>query len=252
MFPYIDTTNWHVGRFAFAPMTALVAIALAGGYFICLHRLRSRGIEREFFTKLALWVLASAFVGGHLLRLVSEPGALAMVFTHPSLFINVLNGQASFGIFLGGFVAALVLLKWHKIPYRDWYLYADSVAFAVPLSCWLVRLGCYLVHDHPGIRTRSWLGVRYPGGTRYDLGLLEALFLLALALVFLLLDRKPAPRGFFFVTFLFCYGSFRILADRLHVQPVRYSGWTADQITGSLLILIAIATFFDQFRFRAV
>jgi phosphatidylglycerol:prolipoprotein diacylglycerol transferase len=98
-------------------------------------------------------------------------------------------------------------------------------------------MGCYLVHDHPGIRTTSFLSVRYPEGTRYDLGLLEALFLIALAAVFLFLDRKPRPRGFFYVAFLLLYGLFRFQLDRLHVDPPRYAGWTVDQVASSLMIL---------------
>jgi phosphatidylglycerol---prolipoprotein diacylglyceryl transferase len=251
MFPYIDTTGWHIGRFGFEPMTALIAIALGTGYLISLRRTQSRGIDREFFSKLGLYVIVAAFVGGHLGMLAHEPGAFDLLRSHPFIALNIFDGQASFGVFFGGFVAALMLLKRYKVPYRDCYIYADAVAFAVPFSCWLVRLGCYLSHDHPGIRTASFLGVRYPGGTRYDLGLLEMLFLLLLAGVFFILDRKKRPRGFYFVTLLVSYGIFRILLDSLLVQPARYAGWTLNQIAAAIMILIGAASLAGLYRLRA-
>jgi phosphatidylglycerol---prolipoprotein diacylglyceryl transferase len=250
MFPYIDTTNWRVGSFAFYPMTALVAIALAAGSFVAMRRAQSSGVDREFFIKLGLGVIAAAFVGGHLVTIGDEPDILGMLRTHPSIALNIFKGQASFGVFFGGFAAALALLRWYKVAYRDWYIYADAVAFAVPFSCWQVRLGCYLAHDHPGIRTHSILGVRYPGGTRYDLGLLEMLFLLLLAGVFLILNQKKRPRGLYFVTFLFSYGIFRVLLDGLLVQPVRYAGWTLNQIAAATMILIGAAGAADLYRLR--
>ena len=118
--------------------------------------------------------------------------------------------------FIGGLLAGQAFLWWNSIPYRDWYLYADAACFAVPFAWWIGRLGCYLVHDHPGLRTTSFLGVDCAGGARYDLGLLEALFLIVLAALFLFLDRKPRPRGFFYVTFAVLYGLFRLGLDRLH------------------------------------
>lgn len=252
MFPYIDTTHWHIGNIAFNPFPALVALALATGYLVATRRAERSGISREHFTRLGVWVILAAFVGGHIAKFFYSPQDLSRIFAHPAVLLQVLNGQASFGGFIGGFITAQVFLWRHKVPYRDWFLYADATAFAVPCSWWIGRVGCYLLHDHPGVRTASWLGVRYPGGTRYDLGLLEALFLLSLAAVFLLLDRKPRRRGSYYVAFLFSYGIFRLLLDRLHVDPPRYGGWSVDQIAATIMIALGVFTILDLFRLREV
>jgi phosphatidylglycerol:prolipoprotein diacylglycerol transferase len=246
MFPYIDTSRWH----AVEPFRALVAIAIAVGYFIATRRAKRSGIGQEHFTKLGLCVIVAGFLGGHLAEFFYLPGGWRAVGLQPAVLLQVFSGQASFGAFIGGYLAALGFLLWNSIPYPDWYLYADAGCFAVPCSWWIGRVGCYLVHDHPGIRTSSFLGVRYPGGTRYDLGLLEVLFLLALAAVFLFLDRKPRPRGFFYVAFLFFYGLFRFFLDFLHVDPPRYDGWSVDQIAASLMLLAAALTVLDLLRIR--
>lgn len=248
MFPYINTTRWQFGSFAIHPFVGLVAIGIAAGYLVAVSRAKRNGIDREQFTKLGLCVVAAAFIGGHFGKFIYSPGAWRLVLAYPSAALELLNGQASFGAFFGGYIAALLFLLLNRIPYRDWYLYADSACFAVPFAWWIGRVGCYLVHDHPGIRTTSWLGVKYPGGTRYDLGLLEMLFLIALAGVFLFLDRKPRPRGFYYVAFMFAYGAFRVLLDQLHVDPPRYGGWTVDQIFGSFMIFGAVITLIELHR----
>jgi phosphatidylglycerol---prolipoprotein diacylglyceryl transferase len=243
MFPYIDTSNWP-----FNFTLALVAIALAVGYLIAVRRAQRSGIDREQFSRLGLWVILAALIGAHLAKFVYT--GFQLVLIEPAVLFNILNGHASFGSFIGGFIGAVAFLWLHKVPYRDQFRYADAACFALPFSWWIGRVGCYLVHDHPGIRTTSFLGVRYPGGTRYDLGLLEVLFLLALAGVFLLLDRKPRPRGFYYVAFLLTYGTFRFFLDRLHVDPPRYGGWSVDEIAGGIMIVTGILTIFDLFRQR--
>jgi phosphatidylglycerol:prolipoprotein diacylglycerol transferase len=242
MFPYIVSANLQVGGLHLAPFPGLLAIAIAVGYLIAVNRAKRSGISPQRFTKMGVFVIAAALLGGHLAKFIYSPGAWRMVEIQPTVLLDIFNGQASFGGFIGGYLAAQAFLWWNPIPFRDRYLYGDATAFAVPFAWWIGRLGCYLVHDHPGIRTTSFLGVRYPGGTRYDLGLLEMLFLIALAALFLLLDRKPRPRGFFYVAFVLLYGLFRLGLDRLHVDPPRYYGWTVDQIASSVMILHAIET----------
>jgi phosphatidylglycerol:prolipoprotein diacylglycerol transferase len=248
LFPYIDTSNWHVGPIAFDAFRFLVAFAIPVGYAIAAHRAKLNGIGREHFAKLAVCVFVAGFLGGHLVKFLYSPESWPRILFQPEILLQVFNGQASFGSFLGGYIAAVVFLMSNSVPYRDWFLYGDAAAFALPFAWWIGRVGCYLVHDHPGIRTTSLLGVRYPGGTRYDLGLLEVFFLLALSAVFLYLDRQPRPRGFYYIVFLFSYGSFRFLLDSLHVDAPRYAGWTVDQIAASILIAAGAITVLDLIR----
>lgn len=250
MFPYVDITTWHIGGLVFNWFAVLVAIGLAVGYTISSLRARRSGIAKEKFAGLGLCVFAAAFFGGHLAKFFYAPDNLGILLINPGALLPVLNGQASFGAFIGGFLGAVAFLWVARVPYREQYIYADAACFAVPFSWWIGRLGCYVVHDHPGIRTSSWLGVRYPGGTRYDLGLLEIFFLLALAAVFLFLDRKPRPRGFYYVAFLFSYGTFRLLLDQLHVDPPRYRGWSVDEIAATIMIVTGCITVLELYRLQ--
>ncbi len=76
--------------------------------------------------------------------------------------------------------------------------------------------------------------MRFPEGSRYDLGLIEFLFLIGLAAAFRILDRRPRPVGFFFGLYGVVYGGFRIWLDTLHIQPMRFYGGAAAVVIGLL------------------
>src|SRR5260221_5015177 len=65
----------------------------------------------------------------------------------------------------------------------------DLVAYAFPSGWLLARLGCALVHDHPGTASSAALAVAFPGGSRYDLGVLELLLMVPLAIAAIALGR---------------------------------------------------------------
>jgi phosphatidylglycerol:prolipoprotein diacylglycerol transferase len=71
----------------------------------------------------------------------------------------------------------------------------DLYLFALPFVLTIARVGCFLAHDHIGKRTGAWIGVRFPGGTRFDLGLLYAISAASTAAVALWANRKTPPAG---------------------------------------------------------
>jgi phosphatidylglycerol:prolipoprotein diacylglycerol transferase len=71
--------------------------------------------------------------------------------------------------------------------------------------------------------------VRFPDGPRFDLGLLELLFTLFISALFLALDQRPRPTGFFIALFFALYGPVRFALDVLRIGDTRYFGWTPGQ-----------------------
>jgi phosphatidylglycerol:prolipoprotein diacylglycerol transferase len=242
MFPYFDTTKWHVGPVAIHPFVILLALSVATGYSVTVWRAARDGVSRERVSELASWMFGVGFAGAYLMSLAYIPSALADIARHPSRALSFNWGLSSFGGFAGGLIGAAMFFGVRGIARPQRVAFLDAVGFAVPFGWSVGRIGCYLVHDHPGIRTSSWLGVRYPEGVRYDLGLLEVFFLIALGAVFLILDRKPWPPGFFRVVLFLSYGVFRILEDRLRIDPPRHFGWTVDQMAATVMMVLGLTT----------
>jgi phosphatidylglycerol:prolipoprotein diacylglycerol transferase len=240
MFPYFDTSQWQVGPLAIHPFVILVAIAVTVGYSVTAWRVARDGVSRERVSELALWMFGVGFAGAFLMSLAYVPDALADIARHPSRVVYFGWGLSSFGGFAGGLIGAAAFFQMRGITRPQRVAFLEAVGFAVPFGWSFGRVGCYLVHDHPGIRTSSWLGVRYPGGVRYDLGLLEVFFLFALGAAFLFLDRKPRPPGFFRLTLFLSYGVFRLFEDPLRIDPPKYFGWTVDQIAATGMIALGL------------
>jgi len=248
MFPYIDTSNWHAGPIAIHPFGILVALGIATGFLIAHRRARLWGIPRVRVDEFCLWLIVAGLAGGHLLRFFYMPHPIDVIRRNPWILIQVFNGIASFGSMIGGVAAAAVFFIRRRVERVERWKYLDAVGFGLPFGWMLGRLGCALVHDHPGLRTTNWLGVRYPGGARFDLGLLEFLYLGVLGLLFIALARTPKIPGFFFGLFFLLYGPFRLALDQLHVDPPRYLGITLDQYSGIAALLGGAAFLFMIFR----
>ena len=114
----------------------------------------------------------------------------------------------------------------------------DAVMFALPFTLAVGRLGCALQHDHLGVASTSWFAVNFPAGPpwngpRFDLGLLETLLCVVIALVFVALDRARAQQlrapGLFFALFFGLYGPGRFALDFLRVGEARYLALTPAQ-----------------------
>jgi len=142
----------------------------------------------------------------------------------------------------GGFVGAAVAFFWYARRYAlDWISYADALIWGLPLGCGIGRIGCFLIHDHPGTLTNFFLGVNYPDGTtRHDLGLYLSLIGFATGGAFLYLNRKPRAPGFWFGMYMLIEAVVRFGLDFLRVADVRYLGLTPTQYLCLPLFFVAL------------
>lgn len=108
--------------------------------------------------------------------------------------------------------AAALLWMWIRKQLPNWLRIGDSAFWAFPFAWIPVRLGCVIEHRHFGRLSDSWLAVRYPDGSRWDLALLEMLWaVVAAALVWK--SKYPAA------VVLLTLGLFRILIWPLQAYP---------------------------------
>ncbi len=120
------------------------------------------------------------------------------------------EGQSSFGGFIG---AGLGSWAWRCRSGISVIPYAEAVSSSFPAAWLFGRVGCAIVHDHPGRLSSALWAVAYPAGARLDMGLLEAAAILPLALAFLWLRRKPRWPGFFLGVMCVYYAPIRFALD---------------------------------------
>jgi phosphatidylglycerol:prolipoprotein diacylglycerol transferase len=195
---------------SFKPFGMLVATGVYLGAYLTLRRARRLGLDERVMSSFIAWVVGVGFVGGHVFdelfyypqRLLDDPWSL----------LRLWDGLSSFGGFTGAVIGMLIWRARNRVPVLP---YADNVISMLPVGWVFGRAGCSIAHDHPGLRSEAWLAVQYPGGGRFDLGLLELLLTIPLALTFLWLARKPRPWGFFSALACVSYAPVRFGLDFL-------------------------------------
>jgi phosphatidylglycerol---prolipoprotein diacylglyceryl transferase len=228
--PYFPQPVWHLGPLQIHAFGFLVAVAVVVAVGIVLIRAQRQGIPAEQMLQFCFWVYTAGIAGAFLAKLLWD--IFPAVLLNPSLIVHHTLGLRSVGGISGGLVSAFAWCRYHKFSALDAMRRLDIAAYAVPTGWMIGRLGCALAHDHRGLASTSWIAVQFPEGPRYDLGLIEFLFLIVMVIGFKLLDRKPRPVGFFFGLYGVVYGGFRVWLDTLHIQPNRFYGGIAGIVVG--------------------
>src|SRR3954451_16403394 len=215
MIPYIPPPVWHFGPFTVTAFSVLAAVAILSARRSILRRAVRQGIYREEMDALCGVMLVAGFAGAYVAKAVLSD--VAAFLADPTLALRTSGGIRSLGGLAGGFLGGIVYLCVRGRSPFAMLRRLDVIAYCLPFAWMLGRLGCALAHDHRGLWTDSWIAVRFPEGARYDLGLVEFLFLIGLAALFRWLDRSRRPAGFFFGLYGVTYGLFRVWLDTLHI-----------------------------------
>ncbi len=237
MIPYIESHTISLGFITLQTWGTLVALGFALGTFLAWKRAKQKGLQAEKVLDLAFWIFISAFVFARVFHvLFYDP---AHYLANPLDAINpFLPGYAMFGGFLG---AALAFTLYTRRYALDWIAYADVLIWGLPWGCGVGRIGCFLIHDHPGTLSNSLLAVRYPDGqTRHDHGLYLSLIGFATGILFLILNRKNRRPGFWIGTYMVIEGITRIVLDFYRIADARYFGLTPTQYVAIPLLLAGI------------
>jgi phosphatidylglycerol---prolipoprotein diacylglyceryl transferase len=235
MIPAVEVYPLHIGPVPIQPFGFLVCLGLVAGYQVARRRAPLCGVPRADLDSFVWWMLAPAFVMGHVLdEIFYHPDALSQPWT----LLAIWDGQSSYGGFVGA-VAGGVLWSFVErtpgVPFvrlraerRPMLAVSDLVASVFPLGWMFGRAGCALVHDHLGVPATSALAVEFGAGPvtsyglfavhhgeapRYDLGLLELFCTIAMAAVFAVMWRKKRPVGSYLVALCLAYPPVRFVLD---------------------------------------
>lgn len=257
MIPYIELKVLiEFGSVQVYTFGTLVGLGIVIGLYILAERARQLRLDVTTAEHMHYWVVGLALVFGHIFTvLFYEPGRLSR--EGPMVLLKLWDGMSSMGGISSGLLVAFVYLKIKKVrmlPYLDAFFYAFTFGWAI------ARLGCALVHDHPGALTDSIFAVQYPcdpsqpeGAVcpRYDLGVYEFIVFATVSIYFYVTRFKPRMAGFYMLFWGLVLGPLRFAADFLRIDPTagvggdqRYAGFTPAQYTIVPLVLLSIYAFF--------
>ena len=237
MIPYVELTTIQVGPLTLYVWGLLVAAGFVFGAYMGGRFAQRHGLKKKVIYDLLFWAMLGGLVGGRLgyMLFYNFQGFLA----DPVSTFYVWDGGLS--VFGGFFLAAGLGIWYLKKSGVDVWRYSDAALFGLPFGLWIGRIGCFLIHDHPGTATDFVLGVEYPDGvTKHDHGLYLSINGLLLGLFMLWLSRKPRPVGIYAATFSIWYGITRFILDFYRVADVRYGGLTPGQYFSLGLLLFGI------------
>jgi phosphatidylglycerol:prolipoprotein diacylglycerol transferase len=149
--------------------------------------------------------------------------------------IKAWDGLSSMGGVLGALLGIFIYFRKEKIPLSP---YLDALALGTAPGWAIARIGCYLVHDHPGTHSSWPLAVDYPvltyGGPRHDLGLYDFFVLTAISALIWGLRKKLYGRGILMGLLATIYSVSRFNLDFLRASDLgfvdkRYAGLTPAQ-----------------------
>lgn len=235
MLPYVEFTTIQIGPLTLYVWGLFVALGFALAALVAGKFAEKRyGLDAKHVYDLTGWSIVAGIVGGRMGHVfLYEP---AYYWANPWEVLYIWEGGLSL---FGGLFAGVLLGVWYlKKHHLDVWKYSDAVFFGLPFGLWVGRIGCFLIHDHPGTATEFFMGIEYPDGiVRHDHGLYLSINSLLMAIVFLVLAKKQRPTGFYIALFSVWYGAVRFFLDFYRLYDVKYLMLTPAQY-GSLALIV--------------
>lgn len=238
MLPFIEWTTIDLGFFSLQVWGLFVALGFLLGGIMAGWLAKRQGQDPKVVYDLLPWLILSGLVGGRLGHVLLYDFSYYRAHLLEALAIWH-GGLSIFGGLIAGTLATVIFFRLRRV---NFWQYASLLAFGLPFGMWLGRIGCFLIHDHPGTATHFLLGVKYPDGiVRHDLGLYESINGFLLAVVFLWLARRPRNDSFYLAAFSVWYGATRFFLDFYRVENARWWGLTPAQYLSITLFVFGCA-----------
>lgn len=252
MIPWFQFISLDIGPLTIYVWGLFVALGFLTSFLILWKNSTKVGMDLDSLSNLVLLVIILGFIFARIFHIVFyEP---IFFLNNPAEMLKIWHGGlSSFGGLFGAILGFLIYgfsRNWNREIFLK---IADLFSFSA-LFGWIIgRLGCFAIHDHLGRKTDFFLSIQTVDGARLEMALLEILWLIPLAIVFLLIRKKVKfGDGWFMVILLTEYGFLRIVLDFFRAvdisqADVRYFGLTPGQYFASFIIIGGVLLF-DKMR----
>ncbi|MBD1372227.1 prolipoprotein diacylglyceryl transferase [Hazenella sp. IB182357] len=207
------------------------------GLWLAMREGERRGLEKDLFLDMMIWVIPAAILGARLYYVSFEWSYYA---EHPADIIAIWKGGlAIHGGLIGAFIAGAFFVRKYKVPYL---VLADIVAPSIIIGQAIGRWGNFMNQEaHGGVVSRSFLeGLHLPnwiieqmniqGVYYHPTFLYESLWsLIGFALLISLRYVNP-KRGVIFFSYLIWYSLGRFFVEGLRTDSLTFEGpnWLAE------------------------
>ncbi len=226
LLPWFELPSLSLGPFTVQSFGVLSALGILAAVQLTASAAKRMGKDPQVVLDFSVVGVLAGVLSGHVVHLVFyHPEELA----EPGRILRFWEGLSSMGGLAGGMIAAAVFFRVKRVRFAE---YADAFALGIAPGWGIARIGCFVIHDHPGVKTTFPLSVNFPPsamaqlgfwGQRHDLGLDDALALFAMAIVLYVLDRRGILRGRLLALLAIMYGTSRFFLDFLRASDVPYA-----------------------------
>jgi phosphatidylglycerol:prolipoprotein diacylglycerol transferase len=243
LIPFIQLPSLHLPfGLEISPFSVMVAIGLLTGASLAARAARTYGPGDDSpLRDVVPWALIGGLVGAHLMHVLAYHPELLREQGFWVLF-KFWDGISSMGGVIGALAGIGLFFHQHRLKLRP---YLDALALGTAPGWAFARIGCFLVHDHPGIRTNFPLAVAFPGGARHDLGLYDVFVLAILSAILYWVARRRPAEGTLMAILAIGYSVPRFFLDFLRATDYglvdgRILGLTPAQYVAPLLVATGI------------
>lgn len=255
MIPFFQFNFFPLGPLHIQIWGLFVSVGVLSGLALAHKLAKKYFLSTNLLLDSAVWTLLAGLAGGRLFYILFYNPEHYLAYPM-DVFKFWAGGSSSLGGFFGAAAALYIFAKIKKISWTDFLPYFDIITPGLFLGWGIGRLGCFFIHDHPGRLTNFFLGVNFPGGARFDLGLLESLLGFAIfVFCFLLLPRLIKIHwGLTALASVYMYALVRFFLDFLRATDLSFSDPRYAHLTPAqwgmmvILLLLTLGVFWGKVR----